>query len=44
MPFKRTRIPKYLIMEDNNPPSYRRFWSWTLSIFLLAVIAAFVLI
>ena len=44
MPFKRTRVPKYLIMEDNNPPSYRRFWIWILSLFMLAVVSAFVFI
>jgi|GEM_PF-6562609 len=44
MPFKKTRVPKYLIMEDSNPPTTNRWVSWVILVFLLATLAAFTLI
>ena len=44
MPYKKARVPKYLILEDTNPPNHRRYWSWALSLFLLLLITTIVLI
>lgn len=43
MPYKRTRIPKYLILEDNNPPNHRRAWGLTLIFFVLIAVTVLVL-
>ncbi len=38
MPFKRSRVPKYLILEDTNPAPNR--WGFAIGLLLLILILA----